>query len=269
MIKNHPSLGIPEAFMLRPMGPGYQEGKQLWLDVTAGSSEPNIFKNAARYFGNDNPLQAEQLYRRGEALTPNDPDWERGLGQLFLTQARLAPVASQTAIAQQALNGLERAAELDQSDCKAFHSINPTTVPRCLAMRRDQILPYLVDAAYITESWDKANEYATEASKSSDGSALFKGHSILGELALRKGNIDEAKTQLLAAGKTSGSPVLDSFGPSMHLASELLEHGEKDVVLQYFEECKTFWKFGEVKLNQWADQVKSGVTPDFGFNSGS
>ena len=41
-----------------------------------------------------------------------------------------------------------------------------------------------------------------------------------------EGRIEEAKRHLLAAGRSSGSPVLGSFGPNMSLAKDLLEkHG--------------------------------------------
>ena len=61
------------------------------------------------------------------------------------------------------------------------------------------------------------------------------------KLALQAGDVEEAKRRLLAAGKTSGSPALRSFGPNMALAEKLLEKGERDVVLEYFELCKKFW----------------------------
>jgi hypothetical protein len=47
------------------------------------------------------------------------------------------------------------------------------------------------------------------------------------------GDIEEAKKQLLLAGKTPSSPQLNSFGPNMILAKELLDKGEKDTVLHY------------------------------------
>ena len=39
-----------------------------------------------------------------------------------------------------------------------------------------------------------------------------------------------------------GSPQLNSFGPIMSLAEELLEQGEPDTVLEFFAECRKFWK---------------------------
>ena len=52
----------------------------------------------------------------------------------------------------------------------------------------------------------------------------------------------------MAAGATPGSPQLDSFGPNMTLAKELLEKGQPDVVLHYFALCKNFWEDGRPLL---------------------
>jgi hypothetical protein len=76
--------------------------------------------------------------------------------------------------------------------------------------------------------------------------------------------VETAKARLLDAGKTPGSPQLDSFGPNMELAHELLQKGEKDVVLQYFDLCAKFWTMGGASLDSWRQTVKAGGTPDFG-----
>jgi hypothetical protein len=58
---------------------------------------------------------------------------------------------------------------------------------------------------------------------------------------LREGKLADAKAYLLKAGATSGSPQLNSFGPQMPLARELLEKGEKETVLQYLDLVSKFW----------------------------
>ena len=59
---------------------------------------------------------------------------------------------------------------------------------------------------------------------------------------------------------------MDSFGPNMSLAKGLLDKGERDVVLQYFDLCRKFWALGQSKLDEWTADVKSGTTPNFGAN---
>jgi hypothetical protein len=96
------------------------------------------------------------------------------------------------------------------------------------------------------------------------GNAIHKGNLILGRIALREGKIETAKQHLVYAGETPGSPQLDSFGPNMSLAKELLEAGEKEVVLDYFRLCKNFWAMDFGKLRKWAEIVQCGRIPNFG-----
>lgn len=98
------------------------------------------------------------------------------------------------------------------------------------------------------------------------GNAIHKGNLVLGRVALRAGDTEGAKKFLLEAGKTPGSPHLNSFGPNMTLAKELLEKGESAAVLEYFQLCSTFWEMGREKLREWSGLVKKGVVPDFGAN---
>lgn len=95
-----------------------------------------------------------------------------------------------------------------------------------------------------------------------DGDAVHTAHVVLGTLALDAGKIDEAKRHLLAAGKTRGSPVLNSFGPNMSLACDLLKKGEQETVLQYLDLCRKFWKVTE--LDKWEKDIEAGRIPDFG-----
>ena len=99
-----------------------------------------------------------------------------------------------------------------------------------------------------------------------NGNNSHFGNIVLGRLALREGHLEEAKQRLLQAGQTSGSPNLNSFGPNMALAKELLQQGESAVVLEYFELCSRFWKSNRGRLAEWATTVKEGKIPNFGAN---
>ena len=98
------------------------------------------------------------------------------------------------------------------------------------------------------------------------GNAVQDSNLVLGRIAVSEGRIDDAKRYLIESGKTPGSPQLDSFGPNMSLAKDLLEKGEKDVVLEYFELCRSFWKMGKEDLDRWSSEVKAEQIPDFGAN---
>ena len=98
------------------------------------------------------------------------------------------------------------------------------------------------------------------------GNAVQDANLVLGRIALKERRIDEAKQHLLEAGKSPGSPQMNSFGPNMSLAKDLLEKGERDVVVEYFELCRKFWKMDRGRLNDWSQQVKAGKIPEFGAN---
>jgi hypothetical protein len=98
------------------------------------------------------------------------------------------------------------------------------------------------------------------------GNAIQDGNLVLGRIAVHDGQIQEAAKYLLQAGSSPGSPQMDSFGPNMSLAKDLLEKGDRETVLHYFELCRKFWSMDYGKLNQWSQEVKSGEIPDFGAN---
>jgi hypothetical protein len=96
--------------------------------------------------------------------------------------------------------------------------------------------------------------------------AIHQGHIVLGRLALKNGKVEEARHHLLRAAQVPGSPVLMSYGPSMSLARELLEHGEVQVIVDYLELCREFWRMERGNLDRWTAQVLDGEIPDFGPN---
>ena len=98
------------------------------------------------------------------------------------------------------------------------------------------------------------------------GTAVHDGNLVLGRIALQENRIEEAKQYLLEAGNSTGSPVLRSFGPNMSLARGLLQNGEAEAVLQYFDRCSKFWGTGGGKLTQWTEDVRAGRMPDFQAN---
>ena len=133
----------------------------------------------------------------------------------------------------------------------------------------------LDDAAmegFLLGKTDEARKYAEELlallPKFRDnwnyGNAVQDANLVLGRIAVQEGRLDDAKQFLIKAGKSPGSPQMNSFGPNMSLAKDLLEKGEKDVVLDYFKLCRKFWESHSEQLDKWSEQVKDGSIPDFG-----
>jgi hypothetical protein len=141
------------------------------------------------------------------------------------------------------------------------------------AITRAPQLPRLARAAYNARQFTKAEGYAKEALEAAQhgvfpwtGDAIHQGNIVLGRLAYRKGDVQGAILYLLAAGKTPGSPTLAALGPNMGLARDLLLGGQSAAVIQYLEECGTFWMGGSQKLAEWLALTRAGLSPDFGDN---
>jgi hypothetical protein len=145
----------------------------------------------------------------------------------------------------------------EDSDAHHFYSLTTSAPAAFNAGKYDEARQDALELETITPPFQGNWNY---------GNAIQNYNLVFGRLALRDGDLATAKTRLLAAGHTPGSPQLDSFGPNMSLARELLIRGETESVLQYFELCRVFWKDDFGKLDEWKKAVQAGQTPDFGAN---
>jgi hypothetical protein len=85
------------------------------------------------------------------------------------------------------------------------------------------------------------SEERIKTNSRNDGDVIHEANTILGRVVLRQKDLESAKQHLLKSGKTPGSAVLKSYGPSFILACELLERGQKEVVLEYLDLVAAFW----------------------------
>jgi hypothetical protein len=142
---------------------------------------------------------------------------------------------------------------------------------------------YLAAKAYYRRRWDEAEARAQEGLELAErfttdwnyGNVIHDCHQILGLLRLREGNVEAARQHLFAAGNTPGSPQLNSFGPSMELARELLLCGERQAVVEYLDLVARFWtrqkdpRFRDIArqhkllLKQWKAEVQEGKVPAY------
>lgn len=136
-------------------------------------------------------------------------------------------------------------------------------------------LGYLSHEEFAAGHLDRAATLATELVEQAPhyrgdwnfGNAIHHGNTVLGRVALARGDVAEARRRLLASAATEGSPQLNSFGPSMALALDLLQRGEAAVVLQYLKRCRSFWELGQDNLDHWEASVVASQMPDFGYNA--
>lgn len=94
------------------------------------------------------------------------------------------------------------------------------------------------------------------------GNTIHEANTLLGRVALREDDIKKAKVYLIKSGECPTSPQLSSFGPSCIFAKELLECGEKDIVLSYLDLIANVWSDSEKKLEKWREEIKAGKIPD-------
>jgi tetratricopeptide (TPR) repeat protein len=265
LIEHHPDCelaGSPEAgldfVVFSQSTEGYQRGKQLWLQqVELHPDNLRIVRNAARFFSLWDRKLGRELFEKALMLDPSDAQASSMLAQSYMNERLMVESPEEkVALAEKALSIRERALEKVKGD-QRFYALGDMATEALEAG----------DAA-------KAEQYASELLQSAQqfkndwnyGNAVHKGNIVLGRVALRRSDMRGAKQRLLAAGETPGSPQLDSFGPNMTLAKELLEKGEREVVLAYLQSCAKFWKMGGDKLQDWIATVKAGGVPDFGGN---
>ena len=109
------------------------------------------------------------------------------------------------------------------------------------------------------------------------GNAIADANQVLGQIALSKGDVGEAKKHLLASADSKGSPQLNSFGPSFVLARELAEKGERETVIAFLDSVARFWANPDERtepnskrlasdnlkqLESWKEQLRAGKVPD-------
>jgi len=170
---------------------------------------------------------------------------------------------------------LRGSSRLSKSDPLAIYQTMKSDLAAVTGINRSGMLLTVAGQAVRGAQLDDARSLAEEALADSQknakswntGNEVFFGNIILGQVSLRRGDTNAAAHYLLAAGSTTGSPQLNSFGPSMTLAKELLDaNSGRDQVVEFLQLCANFWKMDRGKLKEWSVLVKNGLTPDFGVS---
>ena len=73
------------------------------------------------------------------------------------------------------------------------------------------------------------------------GNIIHNANTLLGRVALRENDLKQAKKYLVKSIEVPTTPQLSSFGPSYILAKELLERGEKEIVIEYLDLVANLW----------------------------
>jgi hypothetical protein len=257
VIRHHPDAeiaGLPYA-ELDPFrdDDGYRAAAALWKEqIEAQGRNVQVLTNAARFFGLRDESLAADLFERAAKLDPSNSMWPGELGHLHSRSLiGLDDADERRAAASRALAQFERALALATSEERSLYLADAADVALVSgAIDKARRLAQDLLATAVPDRWDHGN-------------AIHHGNTVLGRIALREGDVAAARRHLLASA-AEGSPQLDSFGPDMDLAKELLEKGERQAVLAYFDLCAKFWEMGQERLADWKALVAAGRTPDFG-----
>jgi hypothetical protein len=138
----------------------------------------------------------------------------------------------------------------------------------------------LIEEAYTNKEYELTKKLAKEYLELAlvyrgdwnYGNAIHDANRFLGLISIHRGNIDEATVYLLKAGKSTGSPQLDTFGPKLDLANELLKLGKSKEVLIYLKDIRSFWEMDDGNIIKWIEDIESGGQPEldrFAFTESS
>lgn len=127
-----------------------------------------------------------------------------------------------------------------------------------------------IAAAYKANDFGKVKELAKENLELASvyrcnwnyGNAIHATNRVLGLVSLKSGDADAAADYLLQAGKSPGSPQLDTFGPELDLANELLQRGKVDAVTAYLKDIKSFWEMNNGQIDSWLTKIEKGEKPE-------
>lgn len=258
MIENAPDRSITGTPICE-FGPdddpeAFDKAVQLWhQQIDRMPANPVVLNNAANFVMHVDRKSAVAFLERAKQASPNDPRWPSQLGSLYM----FGPDDNQKQNAATAFKEFELAEQLTPDPQEKWHLMNDLAKAAFLAGEYDHAIAWAQQSITAAAQYPKDWNY---------GNAIHHGNITVGRVALQRNDIATAKQSLLAAGKTRGSPQLNSFGPSMTLASELLARGERETVLEYLQLCKNFWRMNDGRLDAWTNAIKTGKAPDFNPN---
>ena len=197
------------------------------------------------------PRSAEETLRRAKTLQPENDRWPWRLAFLYKAQADTATAGLQADLAAKSLAEFETALRLG-----SFWS--------------DSWLPLLPQVALMAGETTKARDYALwllrlgwqSVAKARHGSLpgefIHRGNIVLGRIALATNDLQHAKAHLIDAGRAPWVISKEDNEPDMTLAADLLDRGERPVVIEYLKLCRLIWKGHADELSARIDAVRNG-----------
>lgn len=253
LAEHHPEIGLGGyGSVVEELAPvGYDAARRAWRAAVARpDADVRVLENAASFLQLGHPEEAEALLRRAAAREPTSYRWRTAIAwNLFRRAAEAEEPGQRRAHARAAIAELAQALELTSTDREL------------LDIRLD-----LTRVAVQAEDWELVREVAERVLRENEtcertfqyGNAIHWPNIALGHAAMAHDDLASAAEYLVRAGKTPGSPQLNSFGPDRDLARAILQRGERPAVLTYLADCARFWSGREALLAKWRDAIARG-----------
>jgi hypothetical protein len=251
---------------------GFQRVEQEWMAHQRQSpGDAEVARGFALFLAESDCLRAREILRAVEPSNQGDADLYTDIGRISHAPAdRLA--------------ALQRARGLGATQPNLLVWIGEAAIDAGDLERAEQVgdeLLVLVDAARAVhgdrldwaerghELWARANAILGERSAASEFIGAISdhanrkhwSHTILGLVAVRRGDTVQAIRHIAESASVVGEPRLSSYGPSFRLARELIAHEQWDAVSSFLHACRAFWD--NEKLDEWLVDIAERRTPEF------
>jgi tetratricopeptide (TPR) repeat protein len=249
MVENHPEHPSTAEPSLRDLPDDYDGNAQIlafWnKNLETRGDDFAVLRNAERFFFGKDPAVAERLIQRIAEKEPSNREWPNELAQLY----RMFGIPNQV---------------MDDPQQRADEAYKRVLALTRNPVAREALAGDMAEAAFKMGDFAGAAEFARIHLRSRDQTAVQRANTILGRVAMRSNDMSLAKQFLIDSSAPSAERDVSLSGPTMVLAKELLEAGERDAVLQYLTNCLTLWPRGEDVLQIWMADIRNGKTPKFG-----
>jgi hypothetical protein len=242
----HPATAEPSLRDLPDDPEGNSQIRGLWdSNLKSRGDDLAVLKNAQKFFFGKDPATADRIIHRLSEREPQNPQWATELAQLY----RMFGIPDQYIAdpGERALEAYKRVLALTRN-----------------STARQTLAGEMAAAAFKIGDYPAAAQLAKVHLQSSDRNATQRANTLLGRVALLTDDLAGGKQYLLDSSKPEAARDVSISGPTMVLAKELLEKGERDVVVQYLENCVLLWPRGEGTLRNWIADIQRGKTPNFG-----
>jgi tetratricopeptide (TPR) repeat protein len=231
----HPIAGTPFAEVFPDEDDAdYRRIKDIWLEqIEKHNNDVAVLSNAANFFLLEDQEIAERCLRQALIIKPSDTRMRRDLAHLY---------SLWDGHAEQALAEYEKTSKKPDSKSVFYES---TALPTA-AFKAGQFEKAIIAAQRLLGLAKKNKQNWNY------GNAVNEAHTVLGRIAVKRGDLEKAKYHLKESIMEIASPQTKSFGPSLDLARDLLAAGEKAAVLEYLDNFELLCGVD----NRWAFAIR-------------